>query len=370
MSQYRIVHIDSGQHPGGGQRQVARLVVELLSRGHSCRLICPPTSPIPETLREFQTDVSVRPEECALRGSWDIGSAYRLLRIARNADLIHTHDARSHSLVRLAHSLGLRTPLVVHRRVAFPVRRSLLLNWKYHTGVASYIAVSQAVGDALLAVGVPNDRIAIVPSCIDLNRYRGDSAPLPDVPWPTDSPVVLSVGRLTEEKDHRTSIDAVAALRQMGIRVSLVLVGDGPLRAELEVYGQERLGPDRLIMLGQRNDVPALLGAASVFALSSISEGCPMALFEAMAAGLPAVGTACGGAEMLLVEGKTGRLVRPGDAQGMARALEAALTQPDETKRMADEAWRVTHRRLSPEAMVDGVLAVYGRVAEAYPCRS
>lgn len=368
MSQYRIIHIDSGQRPGGGQRQAARLVVELLPLGHACRLVCPPASPIPETLREFQPNLALEPEECALRGSWDVGSAYRLLRIARDADLIHAHDARSHSLVRLAHSFGLRTPLVVHRRVAFPVRRSLLLNWKYLTGVAMYIAVSQAVGDALLAVGVPNDRIAIVPSCIDLDRYRELPAPPPDAPWTTDSPVVLSVGRLTAEKDHRTLVDAVAALSPMGIRASLVLVGDGPLRAELEVYGRERLGSDRFFMMGQRSDIPALLGAASVFALSSISEGCPMALFEAMAAGIPAVGTACGGAEMFLADGKTGRLVCPGDADGMAKALKAALSESDETERMAGEARRVTHRRLSAKAMVDGVLAVYDRVAEAYPC--
>ena len=93
-----------------------------------------------------------------------------------------------------------------------------------------------------------------------------------------------------------------------------------------------------------------------------------MALFEAMAAGIPAVGTACGGAEMFLADGKTGRLVCPGDADGMAKALKAALSESDETERMAGEARRVTHRRLSAKAMVDGVLAVYDRVAEAYPC--
>lgn len=332
-------------------------------------LVCPPSSPILSDPIYRRDDVAIR--VLPLAGTWDMLSALRLKRLARGADLLHVHDARSHGIARLAQAFGLRCPLVVNRRVAFPIRRSLLRGWKYTKGVDAYIAVSPAVCDALSESGVDTRGIRVVRSCVDLERFIDIQSPDEDarkaLGVPPGIPVIVNIGRLTSEKGHSNLIEAAARLFERGVETILVLAGDGPLRDSLHNLGVERLPSGRLFMLGHREDVPHILASASVFALTSTQEGFPVALFEAMAAGVPVVGTACGGAEAMLEEGITGRLVPPGDIEALADGLQAALQRDGQTMAMAVEARNRVHENLSPDRMADEVLEVYAKVLGEEP---
>jgi glycosyltransferase involved in cell wall biosynthesis len=127
------------------------------------------------------------------------------------------------------------------------------------------------------------------------------------------APLLVSVGRLKYPKDTRTLLEAAA--RVPG-EWQLQLVGDGPDRAALEP-----LTSDRIRFTGERNDVPALLATASAFVLSSRSEGLPISVIEAMAAGLPVVASDVGGMGELVEDGATGILVPAGDVEALADAL-------------------------------------------------
>jgi glycosyltransferase involved in cell wall biosynthesis len=173
-----------------------------------------------------------------------------------------------------------------------------------------------------------SDRTVVIPNAVDVAaapRARHERRP----------PRLITVGRLKAPKDFPTLVRAVGALPPAAFD-ELLVVGDGPDRGPLagEVSS---LGLDgRIRLLGERADVPALLADADVFVLSSRSEGLPVSVIEAMAAGLPVVASAVGGLHELVVDGETGLLVRPGDPEALADALGHLLADPDYCRQLGD----------------------------------
>jgi glycosyltransferase involved in cell wall biosynthesis len=143
-----------------------------------------------------------------------------------------------------------------------------------------------------------------------------------------DEPVLGTVGNLTAKKDHRTLLAAFAELRHGASSARLLVVGTGPLETDLRANA-DRLGlGDAVRFLGMRDDVPDVLAALDVFVLSSRHEGLPIALLEALAAGLPCVATTVGGIPEVVRDGHEGYLVPPADPSVMAAALAKILEDP------------------------------------------
>jgi glycosyltransferase involved in cell wall biosynthesis len=140
------------------------------------------------------------------------------------------------------------------------------------------------------------------------------------------------VARLSPEKNHATLLVAFAELRRARPDAHLTLIGDGALRAALEMQAA-RLGLGRAVTFaGTRRDVPALLAAFDVFALASLTEGISLTLIEAAAAGLPLVATRVGGNAEVVRDGETGLLVPPGSPAALTSALSAIAARPDRSE--------------------------------------
>ncbi|HET8872328.1 MAG TPA: glycosyltransferase, partial [Gaiellaceae bacterium] len=138
-------------------------------------------------------------------------------------------------------------------------------------------------------------------------------------------PKIIAVGRLKAPKDFLTLVRAASRLPE---GAETLIVGEGPDRLRLEQEINALGVTERVRLLGERYDVPKLLADADVFVLSSASEGMPVSVLEAMAAGLPVVSSRVGGVPELVVDGETGILVRPGDASALAAALSGLITDP------------------------------------------
>jgi glycosyltransferase involved in cell wall biosynthesis len=163
-------------------------------------------------------------------------------------------------------------------------------------------------------------------------RNAVDVAAAPRARLDGGRPRLVTVGRLKAPKDFATLVRAFAALPSNSFEA--LIVGDGPERPVVEAE-VERLGLGRAVrLLGERQDVPALLAGSDVFVLSSASEGLPLSVEEAMAAGLPVVASAVGGVPEVVVEGETGFLVPPGDVDRLAAALGRLLADPSLRRRM------------------------------------
>jgi glycosyltransferase involved in cell wall biosynthesis len=183
---------------------------------------------------------------------------------------------------------------------------------------------------------------------------------------PVDAPVVGTVTRLSPQKAPLDFVDAAARVAERRPEAHFLLVGDGPLRAGVEARVADLGLVERFHLAGLRREVPDLLHAFDVFALSSLWEGLPRVLPQAMAAGLPVVATAVDGNAEAVTDGANGILVPPGDPGAMAGALVRLLDDPDLAARMG-EAGQASVQEFSARKMVDDIAALYEALLERLP---
>jgi glycosyltransferase involved in cell wall biosynthesis len=172
-----------------------------------------------------------------------------------------------------------------------------------------------------------------------------------------NSPVVLTVARLDEQKGHANLLKAAAEIPG----ALFVFAGDGPERAGLEKQVEELRLSDRVIFLGQRNDVRELLRGCDLFVLPSLFEGLPLSVMEAMAAGKPVIASDIGGVNELVRNGETGYLVPPGDTHALARGINSLIADPALSRKMAIAGKALVEKEFSSESMVAGVTDIYKR---------
>jgi glycosyltransferase involved in cell wall biosynthesis len=173
--------------------------------------------------------------------------------------------------------------------------------------------------------------------------------------------VVGSVGRLVADKDFPLLVEALAPLLDARERLYLILVGEGPARSLIEEAIGRFVSPAarrRVVLIGQRLDVPRVLCAFDLFASSSRTEGLPLALPEAMASGLPVVATAVGGVPGI-VSGNSGVLVAPGDPAALRGAIARFLDDDTERARVGASARAYAIDRFAEARMIDAYLRLY-----------
>lgn len=151
---------------------------------------------------------------------------------------------------------------------------------------------------------------------------------------------IVSCGRLEKEKNFAMLIDVVAGVAKKYPKVQLLIYGEGSLRENLQEQIKKVGMEDRIFLMGATDDVPKVLSEASIFVLSSITEGMPNALMEALAVGVPCISTdcPCGGPRMLIDSGENGILVKNHDAAALREAMERLLDNPAEAAALGERA--------------------------------
>ncbi len=282
----------------GGQYQVLRLAAGLAGKGFEQVVLAPAGSPL--LCAAVGQGLDARPLSVAAAAS-----------LARRSDLVHAHDARAHTLGALV-SLA---PLVVSRRVAFPVRTSVASRWKY-ARARHYIAVSEFVRSRLVEAGIPGERVSVV--------YDGVDAAEPSRP----AGVVLAVD--TSDPKKGTALVAEAA-RMAGVSVLFT------------------------------RDLARDLARASLFVYVTFEEGLGSAALMAMAAGVPVVASRVGGLPEAVDDGETGLLVENAPA-AIAAAMRRVLDDPALAGRMGARGREQAREKFSTSRMVEGTISVYRRV--------
>jgi glycosyltransferase involved in cell wall biosynthesis len=345
-----IVHVASGREWRGGQRQVWLLAGALGRTGAEQVVV---TGRGTELARRLQSSgVRVRP------ATWQAGLDPRVLwpilqELRRPQAVLHAHDAHSLSLAGVCSALT-GAPLIVTRRVIFPLRRR-----GFWLRARRVIAISQAVRDTLVAAGVSPDRIAIIPSAVDIEDVPdpGRAAIRHALGLPENGRLAISLAALTPEKDQSTLVRAAALLVRDLPDLHWVIAGEGPLRGSLERRIAEAGLTHRFHLIGQLPDPHTVLRGADVCVLSSTSEGLGSSILAAMALGVPVVATRVGGIPELLGTG-AGLMVSPGDASGFAAAVQRVLTEPQLGENLIGIARREV-TRFSVHGMAERVLGVY-----------
>lgn len=295
-------------------------------------------------------------------GPWDMRVVRGMRDLAEKIqpDIVQTHGNKSHLLMYLSR-LGRRWPWVAfHHGYTRPTRKQQIYDladfWSLPKA-AMVITVTQAFERELRAVGVPAERIRILPNAVDFERMQEVWQPGKRGATYT----VVSVGRLSLEKGHADLLEAAAiVMREAGEPVALQIAGEGPERNRLEALARQR--GISLKLTGQVADVRPVLAAGDVFALPSHSEGSPNALLEAMAAGMPSVATAVGGVPETITDKVDGLLVEAANPARMAQALRWVLDNQQEAERMGAAARTRMERDFSPASRTKALFEHYRTV--------
>ena len=279
-------------------------------------------------------------------------------------DILHAQTSDAHTHLWLARTiLAGAPPLVVSRRVAFPIRKDLLSLLKYRTGVAHYIPISRAAAASLLGRGVSASRMTVIPSGVDVAAIAGARASEEVARrWALrrDEPVIGTVAAFEAEKGHRTLVRAAAEVLRETPRAQFILVGEGRLKAELEAE-IARLGIAASVRCYPL-DAPleGMLPLFDIFVLPSLREGLSTALIAAMAAGVPVVASMTGGIPEVVSPG-TGMLVPPGDERELAHAI-ATLVRDERLRRRMGEAGAKRGAEFDMGLTVERIMEVYRRL--------
>jgi glycosyltransferase involved in cell wall biosynthesis len=228
------------------------------------------------------------------------------------------------------------------------------------------LAPSQSVKDDLARhEHVPTGRIRVTYGCAE-GRAEGRQrqAAREALRFRGAEQVIGCVGRLVPEKSYPVLLDAFAEVRERHAAARLVIVGEGPERARIERRIRARRLQPSVQLLGNRADVAGLLPGFDAFALASHIEGLPIAVVEAMMAGVPVVATRVAGTPELVRDGETGLLVPPGDAGALAQAIERCLDEPQAAAERAARAAREVEERFSPARYAKDLVSLYQELAE------
>jgi len=355
----RTLHINTERTWRGGEQQTFYLVEGLARRGHHVTLTCRAGSPLHD--RACSLPVQVLPMH--VHGEIDPVTMFRLAGVIRKSeiDIVHMHTSHAHTLGCAGAALARRGKCVVSRRVDFSIRRSFASRWKYRWKVDRYIAISNAIKGVMVNDGVDDSRISVVHSGIEPKRFedvepadiRGELGLAPD------TPLIGNVAHMTDHKGQCYLIDAMPSILNKLPAAHLVIAGTGELHDEL-VAQVARLGIERAVsFLGFRSDVPSLVSALDVFVMSSHMEGLGTSILDAMACGVPVVGTEAGGIPEIITDGENGMLVPTRNPEMLARAVVRVLADKHLADRLAAAGRLTVGERFTVDTMVEGNLAVY-----------
>ena len=287
-------------------------------------------------------------------------------------DIIHTHLLAADIMGRVAGFIT-RRPVVstIHNgRLDLdkePRHQQWMERWTARLWCRRLIVVSNLLRDEIAEwFGVPRKKVVAIPNGIDTARFRPqpgfDAAEVKrELFGEGDYRMVANVARLVPQKGQRILVEAAAQVAATRPDVRFAFVGDGPLRDEVTALATERGIANKIVITGIRPDVPRILAASDLFVLSSIWEGMPLSLLEAMAAGCPAVATSVGGVAEVLDHGKVGLMVPPNDPEALARAIGECLDHPNQARQRAADAQAFAEQKYGMETMIRKWEEVYLR---------
>lgn len=360
----RVLHISTPGSWRGGEQQVAYLVKALIEKNVQQWVLTREGSELSKRITLPSQWI------CTFRnrGPFNIILAFKIALLCRKyfIDLIHAHDSHSHSAAVLAVTLfRLRVPLVISRRVDFPVSRNPFSLWKYnHPGVRRVVCVSEEIKQ-ITAKSIRNKAVMdVVYDGIDLSKYDGIKHPTTikdELGLPLDTLLIGNLSALADHKDFPTWLNTARILADRHPELVFIIAGQGPEEGMIRNFILDNNLEGRIRLIGFRNDVPRVMSSLNIFLMSSKTEGLGSIIIEAFAAGIPVIATSAGGIPELVEDGVTGMLAAPGDSEGLANAVTRLLEDPALTQRIKNNAQKKAGE-FSFRKTAEATLAIYREI--------
>jgi len=362
----KVLHLHKITGVGGSERHLLTLLPALRERGVDASFLGLDVkgTDAPRFYRELETTgVPARHVRCTLDVNPRMAAAVVRAVRAKAPDLLHTHLVHADVYGSMA-SRALRVPFVSTRHNDDPYLLGpfRFVDRAFARRARRIVAISNAVRRFLVeSAGLPAEKVETIHYGLDrLPDARSEVTPA-EAGVPEGVPLVLAVGRLTEQKDHETALRAFATVDE---KAYFAILGIGPLEARTKGLARELGIADRVVFPG-RVEIAAWLERASVFAHSSRWEGFGIVLLEAMLAGLPIAATRVSAVPEVVADGETGLLVEPGDWQGLARTLEGLLADPSRARALGEAGRERARTSFSVARMTERTVALYESIPAA-----
>lgn len=365
----RVVHLRGSDAMLGAERVVLELSCRTKEFGYESVVVALQSalSPEPELI-QLARAAGLQTEVLLCQGRFDPTVFARLRELLRRqqADLLHCHGYKENFYGLLARP-GLPCVTTNHlwKRSSRALRFYCWLDAQLSRHFDQVVAVSAPIQEELLAAGVPAAKISRIANGIDTAPFQqplsesARSAVRASLGIGPERLAVGMVSRLGVEKGHIYALEAIAALRDRFPQLLLAIVGDGPCMPELqEAVLRQDLG-HHVVFCGQRSDIADVMRAFDGFLLPSLAEGLPMALLEAMAAGLPAVASRVGDVSVAIADGRSGLLVAPGDVAGLAAGLARLAAAPALRRQLGQAAAQAVEEGFSARHMAQQYCQLY-----------
>jgi glycosyltransferase involved in cell wall biosynthesis len=354
----RILHLNLERTWRGGERQTLLLATGLRDRGLVSTIGCRPGAPLERNAEAGSVATQPIPGNSA-------GATLALVRAARGFDLIHCHTGRGHSLVAVTAAFH-HKPFLVTRRVDFLPGAGWFNRYKFRRAVR-VVCISRFIADQLAHWGVPQERLAVIPSSVplpepELLRPQHREAVRARLGIPPGVKLVGNIAALVGHKDQATLLRAAKTVVERRKDVRFVIIGEGELKEALHTLRRELRLEEHVLMPGFLPQAEQCLSAFDVFAMSSCMEGLGSIVLDAFAAGVPVAATAGGGLPELVRHAETGLLTPVGNAGKLAEAILRLLEDQSLATRVSSAAQTWVHRERSVERMAEGYLKVYHEV--------
>ncbi len=363
----RVVHLIERMAVGGMEKHIEYLLQKLPADKFQQWLCCMnEPGPRAEEIRAQGYPVAVLGVKYYYV-PWHFWKAWRYLRRLR-PHVVHAHGEFAAIFGRAA-AVAARVPVVVFQAQNVPpyiqAFRHVLQNRLLTACTAGIIACSQDTKRYLVDVErIPPEKIEVIHNCVDVDAIDA-AKPLREEArrefgFGPEHVVLGTVSRLAPVKGHAFLLDALARLHPRHPHARLLIVCDGPERPNLEAQ-VERLGLDSVVQFaGMRGDAPRLLAGMDVFVQPTADvEGLPLAIAEAMAAGLPVAATDVGGVREAVVDGENGFLIPPRDAEALASALDRLIVDAALRRAMGERGRRICEQEFSADLMAQRTAALY-----------
>lgn len=359
----RILHISSHKTWRGGEQQMTYLLHELRKLGCFQWFFCSEGNAM--HLYTNKMDLPSYSFKNGFLANFVNKGQLKEICYKHKIDLIHVHDSHSHTLAFISGLFGNKTPIIVSRRVDFPIRKSVFSKWKYnYSGIERIICISHKIKE-IVAVDIKDKaKLVVVHSGIDLKRFEGKTNKgilrkeynIEKEEW-----LIGNVSAIAPHKDYFTLVDTAEIVLNNGIKARFLLIGDGPMKEQIKEYINNKGLSDKIIMTGFRTDIPDVLPELDVFLFSSETEGLGTGVLDAIACKVPIVATRAGGVPEMIEHEKNGLLADIKDSKTLADNVIRILNNETFRKNIVQEAEK-TLMNFTKESMAKKTFNVYEKV--------
>jgi glycosyltransferase involved in cell wall biosynthesis len=356
-----IIHVSTASSWRGGEQQIAYLLLELAKQNIHQIVFCPKGSP----LHSFCKENNIAFNAYRKRSGIDLWTAFQITGLCRRTEspIIHTHDSKSHTAAFLSVFLFKnKAPVVVHRRVSFPIKKSLLSDIKYnHSAITHIICVSEYARAMVTSRLLRKDKTVTIHDGIDLSKFAENKAGqiLRDTCKLQKKHILIgNISALTAEKDFFTFVDTASYLLVNHPDFRFFIIGEGPQKQEIARYIKEKGIEDKVIMTGFMDNIPDILPELDLFLFTSVNEGLGTTLLDAFACKIPVVSTNAGGIPEIVKHNFTGLLAGVKQPLELADAVEKIIADKELRSRLIENAFAAVHD-FSAEIMANKTIEVY-----------